>query len=49
MGTKIVYYDEELGKENYFFINEIYSFDVYEDIKKKVDKIEDVEMRGKKP
>lgn len=47
MGTKIVYYDEELGKENYFFINEIYSFDVYEDIKKKVDKIEDVEMRGK--
>lgn len=47
VGTKIIYYDEELNKESYFFVNEIYSFDVYEDIKKKVDKIEDVEMREK--
>ena len=45
IGTKIIYFDEELCRENYFFINEIYSFDVYEDIKKKTEEIEDVEMR----
>lgn len=45
VGTKIVYYDKQLGKENYFFIDEVYSFDVYEDIKEKFESIEDLEMR----
>ncbi len=45
IGTKIIYFDEELCRESYFFINEIYSFDVYEDIKKKAEEIEDLEMR----
>ncbi len=45
IGTKITYYDEELAKENYFFIDEIYSFDVYKDMEEKVEKIEDEEMR----
>ena len=45
IGTKIIYFDEDLARENYFFINEVYSFDVYEDIKKKAEEVEDVEMR----
>ncbi|MBU5427486.1 hypothetical protein KQI41_13925 [Tissierella pigra] len=47
IGTKIVYYDKELGRESCFFINEIYSFDIYEDIKEKAEKIEDREIRDK--
>lgn len=45
METKIAYYDEELGEDKHFFINEIYSFDVYEDMKKKVEEIKDIEIR----
>lgn len=45
IGTKILYYDKELGKENYFFIDEIYSYDIYEDVQKQFDKIEDKETR----
>ncbi len=45
IGTKVTYYDERLGKENYFFINEIYSYDVYEDIIKKSEQIEDTKVR----
>ncbi|WP_202708994.1 hypothetical protein [Sporosalibacterium faouarense] len=44
---KVKYYDPILGKENYFYINEIYSYNVYEDILKKVEEIDDVEMREK--
>ena len=43
--TKITYFDEELKRENFFFINEIYSFDVYEYIEKQVEGIEDLEIR----
>ena len=45
IGKKISYYDEKLEKDNHFFLNEIYSFDVYEDMKKKVEEIEDIEIR----
>lgn len=45
LGKKIEYYDEELKMHKYFYINEIYSFDPYEDIIEKMDKIEDLEMR----
>ena len=42
---KIIYFDEKLNREDYFFINEIYSFDVYQYIEKSVEKIENLEMR----
>lgn len=45
IGIKVDYYDPILEKEKCFFINEIYSFDVYEDVLKKANQIEDVEMR----
>lgn len=45
VGTRVMYYDEELGKESYFFINEVYSFDVYEDLEDKFKNIEDLNMR----
>lgn len=41
VGTKVAYYDETLGKESYFFIDEIYSYDPYEDIIEKSKQIED--------
>ncbi len=43
--TKINYYDKDLDREEYFYINEIYSFDPYEYIKTSVEKIEDAETR----
>ncbi len=45
IGTKITYHDPVLEKDNYFFINEIYSYDVYEDTLRKMEKVEDEEMR----
>ncbi|HOJ10769.1 MAG TPA: hypothetical protein PK733_09275 [Clostridiales bacterium] len=45
IGTKITYYDPVIGRESYFFINEIYSYDAYDDILKKTEQIEDTEMR----
>ena len=45
IGTKVVYYDPIFEKEKYFFINEIYSYDVYEDTLTKSEQIEDVKMR----
>lgn len=45
MGTKIEYYDEEMEENKYFFINEIYSFDPYEEIMNNMENIEDPEMR----
>lgn len=45
IGTKIFYYDKELDKENHFFIDEIYSYDIYEDVQKQFEKIEDNEIR----
>lgn len=45
IGKKIIYYDEKLGEDKHFFINEIYSFDVYEDMQKKLEEIEDIEIR----
>lgn len=47
VGTKVTYYDEVLGMENYFFINEIYSYDFYDDIIKKSEQIEDIKAREK--
>ena len=41
-----MYYDEETWQGELLFINEIYSLMYMRDIKR-VDKIEDVEMRGK--
>lgn len=46
-GKKIVYYDKELGRESCFYINEIGSYDPYEDIENKVKIIEDMEQREK--
>ncbi|NLM44355.1 MAG: hypothetical protein GX201_10135 [Clostridiales bacterium] len=45
IGTKVTYYDETLEKESYFFIDEIYSYDPYEDILEKSKQIEDPEER----
>lgn len=45
IGTKVTYYDEALEKESYFFIDEIYSYDPYEDILEKSKQIEDPEER----
>ena len=45
IGSKVVYYDPILEKEKNFFINEIYSYDVYEDTLTKSEQIEDLEMR----
>ena len=45
MGTKIEYYDEEMEENKYFFINEIYSFDPYEEIVNNMENIGDPEMR----
>lgn len=44
-GKKFIYYDEELEKEKYFFVNEIYSFNPYEELEKQVEDIEDEEIR----
>lgn len=44
-GTKVIYYDPVLGRENYVFIDEIYSYDVYEDTLKKIEQIEDIQTR----
>ncbi|WP_352419078.1 hypothetical protein [Proteiniborus sp.] len=43
--TKVKYYDSSLGQEQYFYIDEIYSFDPYEDIIQKTERIEDDKMR----
>jgi len=42
---KVKYSDPLLKQEQYFYIDEIYSFDPYEDIIQKVERIEDVKMR----
>lgn len=47
IGTKMVYYDENLGKESYFFIDEIYSYDPYEDLLEKSKQIDDSVEREK--
>lgn len=44
-GTKVKYYDSSLGQEQYFYIDELYSFDPYEDIIQKTERIEDIKMR----
>lgn len=44
-GVKIKYFDSSLGTEQYFFIDEIYSFDPYEDIIQKTERIEDTKTR----
>ncbi len=44
-GTKVVYYDPLLKEEQYFYIDEIYSFDPYENIIQKTERIEDANMR----
>ena len=46
-GTKIIYYDEELGRENFFYIDEIYAYDVYREMEKGVQQIADRKMRKK--
>lgn len=45
IGTKVKYYDSSLRQEKYFYIDEIYSFDPYEDIIQKTERIEDVKMQ----
>lgn len=45
IGTKISYYDKELGKENCFFIDGIYSYDVYDEIMKSTERINDEKLR----
>lgn len=45
IGKKIEYYDEHLGKERFLFIDEIYSFNPYENIKDQFEEIEDLEVR----
>lgn len=45
IGTKVKYYDSSLRQEQYFYIDEIYSFDPYEDIIQKTERIEDEKMR----
>lgn len=45
IGTKVKYYDSSLRQEQYFYIDEIYSFDPYEDIAQKTERIEDANMR----
>lgn len=47
IGSKVVYYDETLGKESHFFIDEIYSYDPYEDLIEKSKQIEDSAEREK--
>ncbi|WP_432664414.1 hypothetical protein R9X47_28290 [Wukongibacter baidiensis] len=47
VGTKVTYYDDTLGTDNYFFINEICSYDIYEDVVKKAEQIEDTNTREK--
>lgn len=42
-GTKIDYFDKGLGKTDYFFINEIYSFDPYQYIEDLVEQVEGLE------
>lgn len=44
-GKKVYYYDGEAKEEKYFFINEVYSFDIYEDIKIRAEEVEDLERR----
>lgn len=44
-GTKVKYYDPILEQDLYFYIDEIYSFDPYEDIIQKTERIEDSHMR----
>ena len=45
IGKKLEYYDEHLGKERFVFIDEIYSFNPYDNIKDKFEEIEDLEIR----
>ena len=45
IGKKIEYYDEHLGKKRFFFIDEIYSFNPYDNIKNQFQEIEDLEIR----
>ena len=43
IGRRVEYYDEHLGQEKVFFIDEIYSFNPYDNIKKQVKEIEESE------
>lgn len=47
IGTKITYYDEELKKENFFYVDEIYSCDIYGEILKSAKNIENKKIRKK--
>jgi len=47
IGTKFTYYDDELKKEYCFYVDEIYSYDIYEEILKGTRNIEDKKMRKK--
>lgn len=42
---KIIYYDEEFEKKSCFYINEISSVNLYEDLEKSLEKIEDLKLR----
>jgi hypothetical protein len=43
--TKITYYDPQFEEERFFYLNEICSYDVYEDANIKFDHIEDIQQR----
>lgn len=45
IGEKVEYYDEDLGKDQLFFIDEIYSFNPYDNIQEQFKEIEDLEIR----
>ncbi len=45
IGTKVMYYDEILEMEKYFFIDEVYSYNAFEDVAKRADEIEDIKIR----
>jgi len=47
VGTKITYYDEELKGENFFYIDEIYAYDIYKEVEKGVQQISDRKERKK--
>lgn len=47
IGEKVAYYDETLSKESCFFIDEIYSYDPYENLIESTKQIEDPEERAR--
>lgn len=46
ISKKIKYYDKHLSKQSFFFIDEIYSFNPYENMKEQFEDIEDLEIRN---